>query len=126
MIKEFKEFLMKGNLIDIAVAFVLGAAFSGVIGAFTGDGTPDKPGIVGSILAIIFGGNAQGFAGMGPTVNDTLIPIGSFVSALINFVLVGFVMFLVVKAYNKFRNQAPAEPSDEVKLLTEIRDGLRR
>ncbi len=126
MIKEFQEFLLKGNLIDIAVAFILGLAFANVVGAFTGDGTGDKPGIVGSILAIIFGGGIGGIAGKGPVVNETLIPIGAFVAALINFVLVGLVMFMVVKAYNKFKKAAAAEPSDEVKLLTEIRDSVRR
>lgn len=126
MIKEFKEFLLKGNLIDIAVAFILGLAFANVVGAFTGDGTADKPGIVGSILAIIFGGGVGGIAAKGPTVNETLIPIGAFVAAIINFVLVGLVMFIVVKAYNRFRKAAAAEPSDEVKLLTEIRDSVRR
>lgn len=124
MFKEFRTFLMKGNLIDIAVAFVLGIAFANVVSAFTGDGTPDKPGIVGSIIAIIFGGDLP-LAAKGLTVNGTLIPIGAFVAAVINFVVVGFLMFLVVKVYNKVRAESIVEPSDEVQLLAEIRDQLR-
>ncbi len=124
MIKEFKDFITKGNLVDIAVAFVLGAAFAGLVSTFT-----DR--IVSPLIAMIFNvpdlTNTMTFG----TIDDaTGIPagsVGAFVSALINFVIVGFVMFMVVKAYN--RMQAPeevaADPEDVV-LLREIRDSLRK
>jgi large conductance mechanosensitive channel len=126
VLKEFKEFINKGNLVEIATAFIMGLAFKGVVDAFVGNGTPELPGIVGAIIAIIFGGGPAGLAGKGITVNDTLIPIGSFVAALINFLIIAFIMFLIVKAYNKMKKSSPPdEPSDEVKLLGEIRDSLR-
>jgi large conductance mechanosensitive channel len=127
LVQEFKEFLMKGNLVEIAVAFVMGAAFTTVVGSVTGDGSPEKPGIVGGILGAIFGGDQPNFGAKGPTINGSFIPIGGLVTALINFVMVGAVVFLVVKAYNKMRkakDEAPAGPS-EVDLLTEIRDSLK-
>jgi large conductance mechanosensitive channel len=127
VLKEFKEFINKGNLIELATAFIMGLAFKSVVDAFVGNGTPELPGIVGSLIAIVFGGDAAaGLAGKGPVVNGTLIPIGSFVAALINFLIIAFVMFMIVKAYNKMKkNSPPDEPSDEVKLLAEIRDQLR-
>jgi large conductance mechanosensitive channel len=122
VLKEFREFINKGNVVDLAVAFVLGIAFKAVIDAIAGSG--DKPGILTAIIAIIFGGNIGGLANMGPTVNDTLIPIGALVAAIINFVAVAFILFLVVKAYNRFKKGPEAGP-DQVALLTEIRDELR-
>jgi len=125
MVQEFKEFLSHGNLVEIAVAFVMGAAFTTVVGAVTGN---DKsPGIVGGILGAIFGGKQPDFTAKGLTVNGSFIPVGGLVTALINFVLVGLVVFLIVKAYNKMKKKQPeaaAGPS-EVDLLTEIRDSLR-
>jgi large conductance mechanosensitive channel len=124
--KEFKEFINKGNLVAIATAFIMGLAFKGVVDAFVGNGTPELPGIVGSLIAIVFGGDAAaGLAGKGPVVNGTLIPIGSFAAAVINFLIIAAIMFFIVKAYDKWRKATPDEPSDEVKLLTEIRDQLR-
>ncbi len=124
LVQEFKEFLSHGNLVEIAVAFVMGAAFITVVGAVTGN---DKsPGIVGGILGAIFGGSQPDFSAKGITANGSFIPIGGLVTALINFVMVGLVVFLIVKAYNKMRKAQPEEAGpSEVELLTEIRDSLK-
>lgn len=118
MIKEFKEFLTKGNLIDIAVAFILGLAFAAVVAAFTN--------VVLSLASALFGGSLA-FKDIVWKVGskDTPVPIGLFLDALMNFIIVGLIMFLVVKAYNRMKKaeEVQAGPT-EVELLTEIRDSL--
>lgn len=115
MIQEFKDFISKGNLVEIAVAFVMGVAFAAVVTSLTED-------IVNPIIGKIF--TVDNLADW--MVAD--IRIGAFLVAVINFVIVGFVMFLVVKAYNNMKaaqeEEAPAA-SDDVVLLTEIRDALK-
>jgi large conductance mechanosensitive channel len=122
MWREFKDFVNRGNLVTIAVAFVLGAAFKTVIDSITG--TPENPGLVGGILGAIFGGDQPNFNDRGVTVNGSFIPIGGFLTALLNFLLVALVVFFIVKAYNAFKRSEEAGPS-EIQLLTEIRDALR-
>jgi large conductance mechanosensitive channel len=122
LVKEFKEFINKGDLVTIAVAFVLALAFKAVIDAITG--TKDSPGIIGGILGAIFGGDQPDFSARGITINGSFIPLGALVTEIINFLLVAAVLFLVVKAYNKMRREQPTGPT-EVELLTEIRDSLR-
>lgn len=113
MIKEFREFINKGNLVEIAVAFVLGIAFASVVTSFTEDII--NP-IIGKFLTV---DNLSSWV-----VSD--IRIGAFLVAVLNFVIVAFVMFLVVKASNRMKAKAEdAGPSDEVRLLTEIRDELQ-
>ncbi len=128
MIKEFKAFLMKGNLVEIAVAFVMGAAFSKVVGAFT-----DR--IVSPLIAKIFGLPDLTQLWTFGEVVDGIAPgsVGAFLAALLDFIIVGFVMFMVVKAYNKTQAaeaeaaaEEPAAPAEDITLLTEIRDSLRR
>ena len=119
MLQEFKDFINRGNLIDLAVAFILGAAFSKVVDAFT-------TGVVGGIIGAVFG-STDGLAGMHITVNDSPIRIGLVLDAALNFIIVAFVMFVIVKAYNHMKKAAPAPaPSEEVKLLSEIRDSLKQ
>lgn len=118
MLKEFKEFINRGNVIDLAVAVIIGAAFAGVIKAFTDD-------ILGGILALI--GGKPDFGQMYITVSDTRIIYGTFLTALVNFLIVAFVMFLVVKAFNHLKaEQEEDAPPSEVELLTEIRDLLKQ
>lgn len=119
MIKEFKEFIANGNLMDIAVGFVMGAAFTAVVTAFTEN-------VFSPFIAMLIPGiddlSSLGTFGEGGS-------IGAFLAALINFVLVALVVFAMVKGYNRMRRSAddtPAAPSDEVVLLTEIRDSLRQ
>jgi large conductance mechanosensitive channel len=121
MLKEFKEFVSKGNLVTLAVAFILGVAFAAVVTAFTN--------VVLGFVSYVFGGDVS-FDNLGVHRNgEIVIPYGAFLTALVNFLIVAFILFLVVKAYNRFQRKeeaAPAEPSDEVKLLTQIRDELAK
>jgi large conductance mechanosensitive channel len=133
-IKEFKEFAMKGNLIDMAVAFVMGAAFGAFVNKFI-DGIVMP--CVGKLTAgadfnslkIILSEATLDEAG-NVIKAEAAIMYGEFISATINFIIIAFCMFLVVKAMNKMKRQheeAPAEPviTEEQKLLGEIRDLLK-
>jgi large conductance mechanosensitive channel len=116
VIREFKEFISRGNLVDLAIAFVLGVAFAAVVTAFT-----DM--VLGTISYIV--GGEVSFDELGVhRGTGVVIPYGAFLTAAVNFVLVAFVLFLVVKAYNRFRESTEAGPT-EVELLTQIRDELR-
>lgn len=115
MIQEFREFINRGNLVEIAVAFVMGVAFAAVVTSLTED-------IVNPIIGKIFSVDGLGSW----TVSG--IGIGAFIVALINFVIVAFVMFLVVKAYNRMQKAEEPEapgPGEEIVLLTQIRDQLK-
>ncbi len=122
MIKEFKEFIAKGNLVTLAVAFILGLAFAEVVTAFTG--------VVLGVVSYVFGGNVS-FDKLGVRrEGQIVIPYGAFLTQVLNFLIVAFILFLVVKGYNRLQRkqeeEAPTAPSDEVRLLTEIRDQLAR
>lgn len=139
MFKEFKEFALKGNLIDMAVAFVMGAAFTKLSTSFIED-------LVMPLIGRITGGVdfSNKFVALSSNVTaaslaeakkqGAVFAYGNFVTIGINFVIVAFVMFLVVKAINKAKALAekPAEaapapgPGPEEQLLTEIRDLLRQ
>ena len=133
MLKEFKEFAMKGNLVDIAVGFVMGAAFKEVVTAFTG-------GIVSPLIGMIFDSDFKALRyqlregtlnDAGEVVGDVFLEYGTFLTNVIDFIIVAFVMFLVVKGVNNMKKKeepapaAPAGPS-EVELLIEIRDSLKK
>jgi len=115
--KEFKEFISKGNLVEIAVAFVLGLAFKAVIDAF-------MTGIVNPIIGLLLGKpNLDDVLTF--TVRDSTISIGLVLTQIVSLIIVGFVLFLIVKAYNRMRGPEPDAGPDEIALLTEIRDELR-
>ncbi len=116
MINEFKEFINKGNLVDMAVAFVLGTAFAALVKSFTDD-------ILMQIISMIVG--KPDFSQLSVTINHSVIRYGSFINAVIAFLIVAFAMFLVVKGYNAMRKPEEEAEPDEVELLTEIRDALR-
>ena len=124
MIKGFKDFLLRGNVIDLAVAVVLASAFGLVVAAFSAD-------FIGGIIGAI--GGTPDFSSAGFTVNGSKIIIGSTINALINFVIVAAaVYFFVVVPVNKLmerrrRGEEPdvAAPSEDILLLQEIRDLLR-
>ena len=124
MTKEFREFLLRGNVVDLAVAVVLGAAFGAVVTSFVND-------VLMQIVAIFVG--EPNFAGLTITINDSEIRYGSFLNALITFVIIGAaIFFFVVKPINTLmaRRKAGLEPEPEavpedVVLLGEIRDLLR-
>ena len=131
-IKEFKEFAMKGSLVDIAIAFVMGGAFGKVISSFTDN-------IVSPIIGMI-GGNdlsknmyvlkAAVLDASGKVVTQAVaIKWGDFLTAVINLVIVAFVMFLFIKGINRMKrkqDEAPAGPSSTDLLLMEIRDSLKK
>jgi large conductance mechanosensitive channel len=118
MIKEFREFIAKGDLVTLAAAFILGVAFAGVVTAFTN--------VILGAVSYVFGGNVS-FDKLGVhRGREIVIPYGSFLTQVMNFLIVGFILFLVVKAYNRIQadEETSAEPSAEVTLLTQIRDEL--
>jgi large conductance mechanosensitive channel len=121
MVKGFRDFLMRGNVVDLAVAVVIGAAFGAVVAAFSTD-------FIGGIIGAA--GGTPDFGDAGVTVNDSKIVYGSTVNALINFAIVAAVIYFVVvipmtalSERHRAAQAAPA-PSDEAILLTEIRDLL--
>ena len=133
MVKEFKDFAMKGNLIDIAVGFVMGAAFKSVVTSFTG-------GIVSPLIGLIFDADfkdlkyivKEGIADeAGKITGEVAVLYGDFLTNVIDFIIVAFVMFLIVKAVNSTKKkeepapEAPKGPSQE-ELLIEIRDLLSK
>jgi large conductance mechanosensitive channel len=125
MLKEFREFILRGNAIDLAVAVVIGAAFGAVVSSLVAD-------VVTPIISIIFG--KPGFEDLTITINDAVIRYGSFLNAVFSLLTVGAaVFFFVVKPINMLmaRRRAGEEPEPEaipqdVILLTEIRDLLKR
>jgi large conductance mechanosensitive channel len=125
MIKGFKDFLLRGNVVDLAVAVVIGTAFGLVVTAFAKD-------FIGGIIGAI--GGSPDFGRAGFTVNHSPIIIGSTINALINFVIVaGAVYFFVIVPVNRLmeRRKSGEEPevqapSEDVLLLQEIRDLLRQ
>jgi large conductance mechanosensitive channel len=138
-VKEFKEFAMRGNLVDVAVAFVMGAAFGKIVTSFV-------DGIVMPLVGMLTGGVdfsdkkivlqeavAEGTDAVGaviPAVTEVSIKYGAFITNLIDFIVVAFAVFLVIKGINSMKKAEPAPPpagpSSEEKLLTEIRDLLKK
>ena len=121
MLQEFKKFIMKGNLVEIAVGLIIALKFADVVTAFT-------DGIISPIIGAVFG--VPSFKQKTFFIGDGEIFYGAFIDTLIAFVITGFVLFLLVKAYNnakeKFSKGPEAEATpDDIVLLTEIRDALR-
>ena len=118
MIKEFREFAIKGNIVELAVAVVLGAAFVKVVNAVTLS-------LIMPILGVLIGKDA--FTGMSFDVAGVTFPIGVLVQSLIEFILVAFVLFLIIKGLNSLRKKEEmvAVTPEEVQLLREIRDSLK-
>lgn len=118
LLKEFKAFAMRGNVIDLAVAVVMGVAFNKIITALV-------DGIIMPVVGLLLGG--VNVAGLSITVGDAQIKWGSFLQSLIDFTLIAFSIFLMIKLINllqKKQAEEPAQPTPEVVLLTEIRDLL--
>ena len=126
MIKEFKEFISKGNVMDMAVGIIIGGAFTAIVTA-----------LVDSILMPIIGAISGGksVADMSIMVGNAAIGYGAFIQAIIDFLLIAWVLFIIIKALNKAKDavekekeEAPEEPApvpEDVALLTEIRDLLK-
>ncbi len=123
MLKEFRDFALRGNVIDLAVAFVIGAAFVAIVNSLVND-------IIMPLVGVILGG--LDFTTLAITFGNANITYGNFIQAIINFIIVAFVLFLVVRSINRLQKKkeaappAPPEPSAEEKLLVEIRDLLKQ
>ena len=122
MLKEFKEFLSRGNVIDLAVAVIIGGAFGAIVKSLVAD-------IIMPFIGVLMGGTD--LTALTIEVGDAVITYGNFLQAIINFVVIALVIFLFVRSYNKMQKQeeeapsAPPAPSAEETLLTEIRDLLK-
>ncbi len=126
-VSEFKAFAMKGNVIDLAVAVVIGAAFGEIVSSLVAN-------IITPIIGLLMGG--IDFSGLAYTIGDAEVTYGVFIQSIIDFVIVALVIFMVVKGINKAQKtmigeeetapEKPKEPSEEVKLLREIRDSVKR
>ena len=121
-IKEFKAFAMKGNVIDLAVAVVIGAAFGKIVASMVEN-------IIMPSIGILLGG--VNFTNWSLKVGDATITYGVFIQSIFDFTIIAFVIFMIVRSLAKLKKKeeikpvVPTEPSAEVKLLTEIRDSLR-
>lgn len=121
MLKEFKDFVAKGNVIDLAVGIIIGGAFALIVGSLVDD-------IIMPIVGIFMGG--IDFSSLSATVGGAVVAYGKFIMAIVNFIIIAFVIFLLVRWVNNLKKAeeeapAPAGPS-EVDLLTEIRDALKK
>lgn len=132
MLKEFKDFAMKGNLVDIAVAFVMGGAFGKVVTSFT-------EGIVSPLIGLFGGADlSKNMFKLKDAITDATGKVtaeaiylkwGDFVTAIINFIIIAFVMFMVIKAINNMKKKEVATPEatpEDITLLREIRDALKK
>lgn len=127
-LEQFKAFAIKGNVMDLAVAVVIGAAFGKIVSSLVTD-------IITPLIGLLMGG--INFSGLSYTVGHSVVTYGVFVQSVIDFIIVAFAIFMVVKGLNKAqekvvkkeeeaKEEKVKEPSEEVKLLQEIRDSLRR
>ncbi len=124
MLKEFQNFIAKGNVIDLAVAVIIGGAFGAIVTSLVND-------IIMPIIGIILGG--VNFSGLAVVIGGATVAYGKFIQAIVNFLIIAFVIFLVIQLYNRLRRkeevkeQIPvkAELPADVVLLAEIRDLLK-
>jgi len=121
-VNEFKAFAMKGNVVDLAVAVVIGAAFGKIVASLVEN-------IVTPLIGVLLGG--IDFSGLSTEIGEASITYGVFLQSILDFVIIAFVVFLAIKALSnlqKKEEEKPKEekPSEEVVLLREIRDNLRR
>ena len=126
MMKEFKEFISRGNVMDMAVGIIIGGAFTAIVGSLVAD-------IITPIIGMLMGG--INFSELAVPVGSAQLTYGNFIQAIINFLLVAWVLFMIVKAMNKMKRkeeekpaepEAPAEPPEDIVLLREIRDSLKK
>jgi len=129
MIKEFKEFAVKGNVVDMAVGIIIGAAFGKIVSSFVAD-------VIMPPIGVLLGG--VDFSGLAFTVKEAVgevpavvISYGKFINTMIDFTIIAFAIFIAVKMINSLKKKeeeapaAPPEPTNEEVLLTEIRDLLK-
>jgi large conductance mechanosensitive channel len=122
-LKEFKDFAMKGNIVDLAIGVVIGAAFGAIVTSLVTD-------IITPVIGVITGG--INFSGLSVKIGQAVVAYGKFLQALFSFLIIAFTMFLLMKAIHAKRKEeaaapaAPPAPTNEEKLLTEIRDLLKK
>ncbi|QUE87086.1 large conductance mechanosensitive channel protein MscL [Exiguobacterium alkaliphilum] len=122
MWKEFKEFAMRGNIVDLAVAFILGAAFTAIVNSLVND-------IFMPLLGILIGG--INFSDLSVSVLDVEVAYGNFIQEIVTFLLIAFALFMMVKVINRLKREKAVEEtpepelSREEQLLSEIRDLLK-
>lgn len=123
MIKEFMDFVKRGNVLDLAVAVIIGVAFGAIVSSLVED-------MIMPIAGIVLGG--VDFTALAFTVGNATLTYGNFIQAIINFLLIALVIFMIIRQVKKMEKPtaeapaAPPEPSAEEKLLTEIRDLLKK
>ena len=117
MFNEFKTFIARGNVIDLAVGVIMGAAFTAIVNSLVGD-------ILMPLIGILMGG--INFTGLSITVEGAVIAYGNFMQAVVDFLLISLVVFLVMRTINRMQPLKPAGPPDDIRLLTEIRDLLKQ
>lgn len=123
LLNEFKEFISKGNVIDMAVGVVIGSAFSKIVTSLVND-------IIMPLVGIIIGG--LDFTSLSIKIKDSEILYGSFIQNIVDFLIIAACIFTVIKIMNRFKKQKPVEESapvetpEDIKLLTEIRDLLKK
>lgn len=106
MFKDFKEFVMRGNVLDLAVAVIIGGAFSKIIGSLVND-------ILMPLIGLVMGG--VDFASLSASVGDAVVTYGAFIQTVVDFLIIAFVIFMIVRTANKMKKEepapAPAEPT---------------
>lgn len=125
MLKEFRDFINRGNVMDLAVAVIIGAAFGAIVTSLVAD-------IIMPLVGIVIGGIS--FTSLMATVGTAQVKYGNFIQALVNFLIIAFVVFLIVRSITKMQERfskpaaaaPPPPPPADVVLLTEIRDLLRQ
>lgn len=122
MLQEFRDFVGRGNVIDLAVAVIIGGAFGAIISSLVDD-------IIMPLVGVLLGG--VDFANLSIVVGDATVMYGNFIQAIVYFLIIALVLFLVVRSYNKLQKEEegapapPPEPSPEETLLAEIRDLIK-
>jgi large conductance mechanosensitive channel len=119
MFKEFKEFAMKGSIVDLAIAVIIGGAFGAIISALTDN-------IIMPVIGSFIG---QSFESLTAVINGVPVQYGAFIQAIIKFIIIAFCLFLLIKAMNagkKKEASAPPPPAEDIVLLREIRDALKK
>ncbi|MBR3210337.1 MAG: large conductance mechanosensitive channel protein MscL [Bacilli bacterium] len=130
-ITEFKDFVLKGNVVDMAIGVIIGTAFAGIVNAFTSD-------FINPVIGLLGGADVAGEVVIKTLSDGTKISLnyGHFITQIINFIIMAFVLFLILKIFNKIvesgkkrlvkEKEEAAAKSDEVVLLEEIRDLLKK
>lgn len=122
MLKEFKAFAMKGNIVDLAVAVIIGGAFGKIVTSFVND-------IIMPLLGTVIG---DSFSSLTMTINGVAIKYGAFIQSVVDFVIIAFFIFIAIRGIEKTKKKqeeapaAPPAPTKDQELLTEIRDLLKK